>query len=262
MNCKDLLEPDAVACVECGTLVGQRSDGASPDPHGQPLPATRTNQNTFSYHEDRNGKTFTGSFSNEAVDSMGGSLAEFFAYRAGAPRPALHRHEHQEIVIEDRKALPPGEPTQVPAPVGAPPPPAPSATETDDKSRIGKLFRENGQTLNLIDRRLKAKNGQAFMRRLTYLFLYAHELHGRFAVPRPDVIAVLKEGKIWDSNASRWLNQKIGFKIDAEERMELLGEGRDEAKKYLIEALDPNIPDEWTPDKKGTQKRAPRKPKQ
>jgi hypothetical protein len=78
-------------------------------------------------------------------------------------------------------------------------------------------------------------------------------------VPRTDVIAVLKEGKIWDSNASTWLSKKIGFKMDAEEHMELLGEGRDAAKKYLAEALDPNVPEEWSPDKKVTAKRAPRK---
>jgi hypothetical protein len=216
-----------------------------------------TNQNTFSYHEDRNGKTFTGSFSNEAVDSMGGSLAEFFAYRAGAPRPNL-RPGHHEIVIDKAKALPPGDPTPEPeTPVAPPPPPA----VENDKVRIGKLFRESGQALDLIDRRLKAKNGQDFTKRLTYLFLYAHELHGRSAVPRNDVIAVLKEGKIWDSNASRWLSKKIGFKVDSEERMELLGDGRDEAKQCLNQALDANTPDEWTPDKKGTQKRAPRKPK-
>jgi hypothetical protein len=41
------------------------------------------------------------------------------------------------------------------------------------------------------------------------------------------LIAVLKEGKIWDSNASTWLSKKIGLKADPEERIELLGEGRD-----------------------------------
>jgi hypothetical protein len=226
--------------------------------HAQPVAATAANQNTFSYHEDRNSKTFTGTFSNEAVESMGGSLAEFFAYRAGAPRgPNQLRPVHHEIVIDHNKALPPGEPAPAPAAHASVSAPA----ETDDKARITKLFRENGQALELIDRRLKAKNAQDAIRRLTYLFLYAHELHGRYAVPRADVIAALKEGKIWDSNASTWLKKKIGFKVDGEERMELLGEGRDDAKKYLIEALDPNVQDDWTPDKKGTAKRAPRKKK-
>ena len=91
---------------------------------------------------------------------------------------------------------------------------------------------------------MKAKNAQDAIRRFTHLCLYAHELHGRFSTLRADVIAVLKEGKVWDSNASTWLKKKIGFKIVDEERMELLGEGRDDAKKYLIEALDSNIPDD------------------
>lgn len=251
LNCKDLLEPDAAACVECGTLVGHGKDGGSPVLQAEPLGATR---NTISYHEDRNSRTFSASLTNEAIGSMSDPLAEFFVQR-GAQRTTTPRLPlHHDIVIEPNKALPPSEP----APSS---PPSAKPAETDDKVRIGKLFRENGQTLNLIDRRLKAKNGQDFTRRLTYLFLYAHELHERFSVLRCDVIAVLKEGKIWDSNASTWLNKRIGFKVDTEERMELLGEGRDEAKKFLIEALDPNIADEWTPDKKATTKRAPRKKK-
>lgn len=174
-------------------------------------------------------------------------------HRGVQPR-TVHRPSLQpEILIQQHKALPPAD-LEVSTPPSAPP-------ETNDKIRIGKLFRENGQTLNLIDRRLKAKTGQDFTRRLTYLFLYAHELHGRYAILRTDVIAVLKEGKIWDSNASVWLNKTIGFKVDAEERLELLGEGRDDARQYLVEAIDPNIADEWSPDKKGTAKRAPRKKK-
>lgn len=250
LNCKDLLEPDAVACVECGTLVSQGKNGAAPILRAEPVAAKR---NTISFHEDRNSRTFSASLTDEAIGSMSDPLAEFFVHR-GAQRITTPRVPGpQDIVIEHGKALPPGAPS--------PPPPAPPAAETDDKLRAAKLFRENGQTLNLIDRRLKAKSGQDFVKRLTCLFLYAHELHGRFQVPRADVIAVLKEGKIWDSNASTWLNKKIGFKADTEDRFELLGEGRDDAKKYLIEALDPNVQDEWSPDKKGTAKRAPRKKK-
>jgi hypothetical protein len=219
LNCKDVLEPDAVACVECGTLIGQGKNGAGPVLQAEPVEAKR---NSISYHEDRNSRTLTASLTDDAIGGMSESLAEFFVHR-GAQRTTQHRvPATHEMVIDHDKALPPGDP--------APPPPPSTPAETDDKVRIGKLFRENGQTLDLIDRRMKAKNGQEFTRRLTYLFLYAHELHGRFAVPRADVIAVLKEGKIWDSNASTWLNKKIGFKVDSDERMELLGEGRDEAR--------------------------------
>ena len=261
-NCKDVLEPDAVACVECGTLVGGGSTAngtAAPDPtDGAPagLPA---NRNAITWREDRNSRDFQASLTDASMQTVGGFFGELFANRVGKPSPSMSRLFNREPNGIDitHQILPPGQETQH----DPPPPPPPPAAETDDKVRIGKLFRENGQTLNLIDRRLKAKNGQEFTRRLAYLFLYAHELHGRFVVPRADVVAVMKEGKIWDSNASFWLNKKIGFKVDAEERMELLGEGRDEAKKYLVEALDPNVPDEWSPDKKGTVKRAPRKKK-
>ena len=261
LNCKDVLEPDAGACVECGTLVGSVPSGngkSAPRSTGGAQPAgLPANRNTITWREDRNSRNFQASLTDASMQTVGGFFGELFANRIGKPQPGTNRlfsREHNDIKITHQLPAPEPETHQ-------PPPPPPQHAETDDKVRIGKLFRENGQTLNLIDRRLKAKNAQDAIRRLTYLFLYANELHGRFSTLRTDVIAVLKEGKIWDSNASTWLKKKIGFKVDTEERMELLGEGRDDAKKYLVEALDPSIADDWTPDKKGSVKRAPRKKK-
>lgn len=263
-NCKDVLEPDAVACVECGTLVGTgpATNGVSATEPTSPSTALPPNRNTITWREDRNSRDFQASLTDESMQTVGGSFGELFANRVGKPSPGMNRlfNREQNSVDITHQLTPSEQETQQHNPPPPPTPPPPS-TETDDKFRIAKLFRENGQTLNLIDRRLKAKNAQDAIRRLTYLFLYANELHGRFSTLRSDVIAVLKEGKIWDSNASTWLKKKIGFKVDGEERMELLGEGRDDAKKYLVEALDPSIADDWTPDKKGTVKRAPRKKK-
>jgi hypothetical protein len=257
-NCKDVLEPDAVACVECGTLVGtSNGNGASaPESSSGAQPAALpANRNTITWREDRNSRDFQASLTDESMQTVGGFFGELFANRVSKPSPGTNRlfTRDQHSIDITHQLTPPEQEAH-----HTPPPPS---TETDDKVRIGKLFRENGQTLNLIDRRLKAKSAQDAIRRLTYLFLYANELHGRYSTLRSDVIAVLKEGKIWDSNASTWLKKKIGFKVDSEERMELLGEGRDDAKKYLVEALDPSIADDWTPDKKGTVKRAPRKKK-
>jgi hypothetical protein len=96
---------------------------------------TAANQNTFSYHEDRNSKTFTGAFSNEAVDAY---LAEFFAYRAerhedrtSTDRTSRHRNRQQQSAAARRSYATSCGPASAFAP-----------TETDDKVRIA-FFREN-----------------------------------------------------------------------------------------------------------------------
>lgn len=158
-------------------------------------------------------------------------------------------------MIEHPPALPPGTPE--------PPPPPTGVDDAPEKMGLAKIFRHDGQTLKLTDRRLKAKNGQDFVKRLTYLFLFAHEIHGRHTTLQADVIAVLKEGKVWDSNAGHWLKKRIGMKAggDDEDRLELVGEARDDAKRFLKEVLDESVGDDWNPDKRVKVKRAPRKKK-
>jgi hypothetical protein len=191
---------------------------------------------------------------------LGDTLSEFFAQRSGtraggATRPPFQR----EGAIEHPKeiAAPPADDGAEPSlPPEAVPPQPPV---TDDKTRVLTLFRLNGSTLDLIDNRLKGKNGLDYVARLTYLFLYAHELRGRNVTPKAEVFAVFREAKVLDSNSRNWLAKRKGFKVDSEDGIELIGPGRDVAKKALHEALDPSIPDEWNPDTRTIKPRTSRK---
>jgi hypothetical protein len=91
---------------------------------------------------------------------------------------------------------------------------------------------------------------------------YAHEIHDRPWTPKASLIVVLKESKVWDPNASALLKKKQGFRADAEDRLQLIKGGRDEAKKALLEVVDSSVTDDWHPDKKTVGKRAPRKKKE
>jgi hypothetical protein len=263
LNCRDVLEPEAVACVECGTRIGDRGAGNAPSTQvGQPaLP----HRNTLSYQEDRTSRTFSASLTDSAIQGLGDTLSEFFAQRGGSRAAGELRQPFQKAVAIGHPkeiAAPAADNGAEPVPPSAAAPPQaapPQPPGTDDKARIVTLFRPNGSTLDLIDNRLKGKNGLHYVARLTYLFLYAHELHGRNVTPKAEVLAVLKDAKVLDSNSRNWLTKKKGFKMDPEDRLELIGPGRDAAKKALEEALDPNTPDEWNPDTKSTKPRAPRK---
>jgi hypothetical protein len=136
-----------------------------------------------------------------------------------------------------------------------------AAAESSDLTHIGEIFRQKGEELELIDNRLKAKSGMDYARRLTYLALYASELHGRDWVAKASITAILKEGKIWDNNSRAWLKKKEGFRTDPDDKMQLIKGGRDEAKKALVEFIDPNVQETWHPDKKVVAKRGPRKAK-
>ena len=109
MNCRDVLERGAVACVECGTRVGMRNGNA--DTAGSVAsctPATNpsANRNTLKYKEDRNSRSFEASLTDSAMQGVAGVLQDVFT-RAGARPPVITRHERQPDVIEVRGQLPP-----------------------------------------------------------------------------------------------------------------------------------------------------------
>jgi hypothetical protein len=258
-NCRELLEPAALACVECGTRVGaprfeNPGDGAS-------LVATtiQPHRNTLSYQETKNDRTFHASLTDTAMEGLGEVLGDFFVQRGAVRTP----NQVRPLVKQDLALQPP--PTQAAESANRDAQPATvlshAADAGADKDRILRIFHPNGDTLELIDNRLKAKSGSDFLRRLTYLFLYAQELHGRLSVPSDQLRAMLESGKIWDGsgNARRWIAKRVGLASEGEDRLKLNAKGREEAVKTLNDALDPTIEDEWNPDKKTPRKLGPRK---
>ena len=240
-----------MACVECGTRVGQPGDT------GRESAATVTaalspNRNTLLYSEDRNSRKFEASLTDSAMHGLGDVFGELFAQR-GVGRvvpPLVHRTLVRDSAIEP-KGLPAAqiaqaEDTEVQNAVAEP-----QEKDTPEKEHLLKVFTVQGDSFELSDNRLKAKSGAEYLRRLTYLFLYAHEQWGRNAVSEAELKRILKSGKIWDEsgNANRWLNKRNGIKEDSDEKVKLLATGREEAIKALNEALDPNVPDVWNPDK-------------
>jgi len=48
------------------------------------------------------------------------------------------------------------------------------------------------------------------------LFLYANELHGRPTTPKDDLVVLLKDAKVYDTNCRTWLKQKKVAARDAD----------------------------------------------
>lgn len=263
IKCRELLEPGAIACVECGTRIGQPVEAANGATQGH-APTTATpapNRNTLSYQEDRNSRRFEASLTDSAMHGLGDVFGELFA-RAGSARvtqPNGTRTLVRDLVIEDGKQLPPASAANGDQHFVTPAPPNPQAPT--DKDRILKIFAVNGEALELSDNRLKATTAADYYRRLTYLFLYAHELHGRTTTPKTELVRILKEAKVFDPNCGTWLKQKKGFTVDTEDRLKLNVGAREQAVKVLDEALDSNVVDQWNPDNRTVKPRGPKKKK-
>jgi len=253
-TCRELLEPAAQACVECGTKVGDAA--AAPDlVITGALPAHR---NTLAYEETRNSRTFHASLTDTAIQGLGEVFGDFFAPRNSVRPPMQPRR-----FSSDGLALPPAGPTSAGgnghAELTTPPSLPATPIAGDDKERILTLFQRNGDALELKDNRLKAKNQSDFVKRLTYLFLYAHELHGRPTATYDALRTVEQVAKVWDANTRTWLAKKVGFTMDGEKNLKLNTPGREDAIKALNDALNQELQDDWNPDRKIPQKRAPRK---
>ncbi|MBV9505013.1 MAG: zinc ribbon domain-containing protein [Acidobacteriia bacterium] len=147
LQCKELLEPAAKACVECGTLVGHGNPAASVNGTShtdlpQEMPA---NRNTITYREDRNSRDFQASLTDTSMQSVGTVLAEVFAQRGvGRVTPhSQHTFSKESPVIDALKGIAAPEHTgeQTPPNTHETPPPAPELTN------IARLFRATGDTL-------------------------------------------------------------------------------------------------------------------
>ncbi len=253
-SCKEILEPEAAACVECGTTVGSRP--ANGVPSATNIATAPAHRNTIAFREDRNSRSFEASLTDHAMQGIGGVLGEFIVQRASPQGVQSQRRVNREIEVLPSNTLPAstvieGETETVdtlPPSANVVPPPS---QENPERPRLLRIFTVKGDSFELSDNRLKAKSGAEYLRRLTYLFLYAHEIWGRPETNEAELKRILKAAKIWDEsgNANRWLNKRNGITNGDEDKVKLIASGREEAVKTLNEAHDTNVPDTWNPDK-------------
>jgi hypothetical protein len=254
MNCRALLEPDAAACVECGVKTGE----AGPQSGTAAVTATgatvASGRNTLSFQEDKNNRRFDASLTDEAMQALGSVFGDLFAHRGTVrlpPRIAGTQTKQAATIQGVTLAIPAA--VETPAVSNAEPTPPPTPASTDghpSKTDLATFFAENGDNLELIDNRLKASSQADYTRQLTYLFLYAHEAHGRMSVPERDLNTLLNAAKVMDANGNTrsWLRKRVGIVDEGDSNVKLNAGGRDGAKKALRDALDVNLPVTWSPD--------------
>jgi hypothetical protein len=217
----------------CGTAT--RTNGTTLPTNGHATPAV----NTFELQEDVKSRTVRLHLTDEAVSHVGDALTAVFADRiVNRPRPT--QRIPQAVTLQAALELPaPAAVSGVDTPAAsAPPPPAPGG----DQERLRQIFEYAGDELRLEEDRLKADSGQDYARRLTYLFLYAHELEGRKPLPIASLKKILETARLWeDANVRHALTHKMAVEIE-NDQMRLKKAGRESAVTALGEILNPCAP--------------------
>jgi hypothetical protein len=223
----------------CGTTVG--TGAAIAIANGNTF-----QMNTLELQEDTKSRSVRISFSDAAVSSIGETINQLGLDKL-APR-GLRPFKAPVTSTGAMPLLPPanqdGEGDQVIDTQAT----AALAPIAGDAERIRHIFESDGEDFKLEEDRLKADSGLEYARRLTYLFIYAHELAGRKPISYGSVKKILEVSKVLDTNTRHELGQKMAVEIEGD-TIRLKKGGREKAIQALNEILDSNHPDPgWTPE--------------
>ncbi len=250
-DCKAPLEIDANGCVVCGTPISEAgiTTNTSPQTHhingvgNAPINTIEFVEASKSYS-----RSFKAALTNEVGTSIGSALITAIGEGTLIVSSGNDRAKRQNIHPVETQQLPLFELNQshdeALVDVSSQHTLA-SAEFRADAEKLRQIFRYNGEQLRLMETRLKANGKLDAARRLTYLFLYAHELEGRSEIPRLVLNEELKKAGVHNPHAVSWIsNSSDLFRED--DKVGLQKSGREEAQKILMEVLDSNIPNKWT----------------
>jgi hypothetical protein len=232
-TCRELLEPGARACVECGTLVG---DGATTGTDSRQREAAAPNR--IRLEETRTSRSLDVSVTDAAVEHLSEPLSAFLAGGLREVQGSRRRHDRQmggplaeqlPLVAGDDEAI------EVSGSVV----PSRSAVilpagSSGDWDRLRRIFKHEGEKIVLMDPRLKADTKVEYVGRLTCLYLYAHDLEGRPRVARALLKDMLEERGLWAADTRRWLGNTDDVVVSDGDMIELSVPGKERA----IESLD------------------------
>jgi hypothetical protein len=238
-ECREPLEKGARACVMCSTPVG--TGGAGPSANGNSLP-----MNTLELQEDTRSRSLRISFTDAAIGSIGQTVNHLVLDKLAPHGPRSLKVVGGPVpgVPQLPAAVATGHTIDVPHLADH----KPVVQPTGDSERIGSIFEPDGEDFKLEENRLKADSRLDYARRLTYLFIYAHERAGRKPIRFDLVKKILETSKVWDSNTSHLLRYKMAVEIEGD-TIRLKKEGREKAVLALDEILDAALPDVgWTPE--------------
>lgn len=251
-NCHEALLPGAKRCVMCGTPVDQGNTGQSGSVAGSGAALTPA-INTLKYVETNKGysREIEVSLSNEVGIAWGGAAisgiisGNIIPGKPPTVRPGirdLNNDNPQQLSLLENE--PDSEKTnattntntvaQLPAAKGG------------DAENLRRIFRHNGEQLQLMETRLKATSKMDAARRLTFLTLfYYSEVDRRDEIPRSDLNDILKRVGLYDNNTATWIGKSADLIVTGE-MVGLRLPGQELARQALADIFDPSIEGKWS----------------
>ena len=245
--CRNLIEPAWQACITCGTRISELTN----DQIIKETPTDPQAVNTIEYHETPRSRSLRANFTNTIGKSLSNALTRVLSNRFEPTRVKKIRSPVIDAEIEDPQQ--PLFPMEIPQPPNTPS--GPPALETQEAPSLGnqtqqdlatleRIFRSDGDSLKLVDRRLRNSTQIDFARRLACLFLYFNELKGKEKVVRTTLTTILTENDAFDRHTRAWLsnnpNEIVSYGETEGETVGLSNEGREFAIKVLSEIRNPS----------------------
>ena len=240
-TCRDLIEPAWRACVTCGARIDESTND-------QIVKKTLTDThavNTIEYHETTRSRSLRANFTNTVGKSLSNTLNKVFSSRL-EPTPVKKSISVMDAEVEESQQ--PLLPMEISPPLNTP---SDLLSETheapslEDQTRqnlatLENIFRSDGDSLRLVDKRLGNSTQIDFARRLTCLFLYFNELKGKERVVHATLTTILTENKAFDRHTRAWLSNNPNEIVSYGETVGLSNEGREFAMKVLSEVRNPS----------------------
>lgn len=254
--CGQDLAANAKFCSACGTPVGQgNTDAVS----AIVQPEVPVNKIRFS----KKGKDFE--FEGDLTTELGINMSQVWGMvslgQMGMPLPSgnqtIVRAEARHPELPFPSTQPPGEDQVVEGTVHEQPPAQSDKKDLSDRDKMREIFKYQGEdrsVLKLDETHLEASGQLDYSRRLTLLFIYAHELEGRQQIPRSALKAIIEHNAVHDKNFLNWLSNYPDISVEGD-KLSLLKKGRQEAQKILNEVIDSATDGGWTLEDRG-QKRS------
>lgn len=241
-NCGEELRKDAIVCEMCGEEPMRRQA------QGQAI-------NHIRYKDGRKLIDLDASFTNE----FGGSAATVFAMIRGTQLPAAPSIRQQKGIANkndetNTKAEEIGEEENEGVVIQLP---LVKSSNLGSSELLGSLFEQQADdSWILVNPVLKAKNKADFVKRATCLFLqYQHDF-GNKPVPREDILGLLKNCGVYDSNVRAWFSSEKSLVRATAKDLTLILPGTQLVTEILQEMTNDEIPNTW---KVGTVQKGGRK---
>lgn len=213
-------------CSSCGTSVANTN-------------AAIAAPNSIRYRETVDERVFDASFSNEIGDKVARTFDDVIKSRNGLPQGGLNTREQLPSATNDSAAHSMNGHSSAPPPI--------VAATGNSLSVLRTIFSRNERGVIIQEPRLKATGKLDYAARIAYLFVLYCELDQQQPAQRSELMSLLKEATVYDSNYRKFIGRKKSDFDLKRSTMAFKNPGREKAIGMLQELNESGREDAWLP---------------